>query len=212
MIRRMAGLVVLALAIIIVVFYGLLQFLLRHGSNYSVTFSAAATALTALLTAAAVVAAVVYVSLTYGLWQETAAQVRNQKQMAETALMQSLMVEYDQLRNSIQVIQQWWRERAGSNPRDAFRFSLAAKDPDIVALDDHRFRVSRFFVRIRKLAAKGFVSEDLIEASLSRESIQMFLDQVDSLDHVKRQIAGREPNLTDTHYFRSLLQRRYQNQ
>lgn len=65
MIRRMAGLVVLALAIIIVVFYGLLQFLLRHGSNYSVTFSAAATALTALLTAAAVVAAVVYMSLTY---------------------------------------------------------------------------------------------------------------------------------------------------
>ncbi len=81
-----------------------------------------------------------------------------------------------------------------------------------MALDDHRFRVSRFFVRIRKLAAKGFVSEDLIEASLSRESIQMFLDQVDSLDHVKRQITGREPNLTDTHYFRSLLQRRYQNQ
>jgi hypothetical protein len=81
----------------------------RHGFEHLFLLL---TALGGVLTAAFIAA---YAYLTYHLWTNAAEQLRNQQRAAEASLMSSLMVEYDDLKNSIDYVGYWY-ERCASRP------------------------------------------------------------------------------------------------
>jgi hypothetical protein len=168
-----------------------------RGSAYWSTAGALATVLAA-------VGAGVYVMLTYWLWRETATQ-------REGSLMLRLIDGYDRLRRDIDVIQLYYMRCAESGPTDpiaCFREELAAtpalspKDP-VKILDDCRYRVSRFFVRTRKLVRAGFLSKSVVVAALDRRAIEfVFLRLVDPLDEAK---AGKNFKTEDREFYTALL-------
>jgi hypothetical protein len=52
-------------------------------------------------------------------------------------------------------------------------------------VDAHRFRISRYFVTIRKLVETDFLSERVVIAAVDLSAIEVFLDLIDPLDEVK---------------------------
>jgi hypothetical protein len=125
----------------------------------------------------------------------------------------ALMVEYDNLRDSISFIRSWFIECASSGPIDPIeRFTdelgLEGVDnstPRAEALNDHRFRVSRFFVRIRKLVRAGYLTEKLVSEGIGGEAIEeVFLGMVDPLDAAK---AGHNYGAVDRLFYTELLKR-----
>lgn len=125
--------------------------------------------------------------------------------------MQQLMVEYDSLRPSIRELRDWYqRSFNGMDPIKAFAEGIARNEPnDARKLDEHRFRVSRFFVKIRKLTLANYLPEEIIVAALHRQAIRTFLDRVSPLDATLRRSSLPDPDET---FYRSLLERRYQPQ
>jgi hypothetical protein len=174
----------------------------RNGQYWTTTGALAATA-SALFTLGAAIAAFVYVELTRRLWQEAAAE-------REGGLMLTLINGYDQLRDDIEWILQYYIECATSGPVDPVeRYRTEMGNVDFVAdrdardLDDHRFRVSRFFVRTRKLVRAGFLSERVVVAALERQAIEdVFLRLIDPLDKAK---AGKNYDSEDHRFYTSLL-------
>ncbi len=160
----------------------------RNDTNYVSAVSAFSALAAAVFTAAAAIAALVYVVLTHRLWRENASQVEAQRRGAETALMQGLMIEYDRLRDSIGVVQEFFTQHGPNEALNVFRAGRIAPDRnnDIVqSVDPARFRVSRFFVRIRKLALAGYLDRRLIFTALGRAAVEdVFLRQIDPLDQV----------------------------
>lgn len=138
--------------------------------------------------------------LTYGLWREAAAQ-------REGDLMLRLIDEYDRLRNDIVHVQEWAGEcrDEGVDRVDRFAFMATTGLQDFEELDQARFRVSRFFVRTRKLVRAGFLSEDIVSAALDRAAIEsVFLELIDPLDKVK---AGASYKTDDREFYTALLRR-----
>jgi hypothetical protein len=169
------------------------------GPNHQTAWIAVQTVATLL----AFVAASWYVRLTQLLWRET--QRTNQAN-----LMQQLMVEYDGLRDSVITIQEWYRESAsaGVDPLQRFDEATAVDDVDyaVERVDDARFRVSRFFVKIRKLSLAGFLERRIIVLALNRAPMaDVFLSLVDPLDQViSARVYGRT-NVTDREFFGGLI-------
>lgn len=159
-------------------------------------------ALAAIGTVGAAIAAIVYVELTRRLWHET-------KMQREASLMLSLMTGYDELRDSIEYIQQYHYEcaSAGADPIDRFK---AEKGVDYgteraEALDAHRFRVSRFFVRTRKLVLGRYLGEKIVRDALGGQAIEdVFLKLVDPLDAAK---APYNYGSTDRAFYSGLLKK-----
>jgi hypothetical protein len=168
-------------------------------------------AVSAVATVGAAVAAVVYVCLTYGLWKAAAAQVRTAHTTRETELMLRLMTDYDRLRPEVNTLRQWWGH--GRERDEMFRLfrdesNTAAQRGELYNIDEARYALSRFFVRIRKLAKKEYLSEDVIVAALDAKAIaKVFLEWVDPLDEL---VSGPDFQSTDREYFSDLLRRRYQ--
>ena len=166
------------------------------------------TAVSAIATAAAAGAAFIYVVLTYQLWSTSADQVRMLQVTRETELMLRLMTDYDSLRTEVRTLQEW----GGSDVRArAHRFSDERRDAATAGrsynIDEARFAISRFFVRIRKLNLAGYLSEDVIVNALSASAIRdVFLGIVDPLDEIA---GGSSYWSIDRDYFASLLERRY---
>jgi hypothetical protein len=127
-------------------------------------------------------------------------------------LMLTLMTEYDELRDSIDFIREWHMECAANgniDPVNRFVDELALPDgaatPKATALDDHRFRVSRFFVRTRKLTQAGYLSEDIVRRALEGRAIDdVFLKMVDPLDKGR---AGSHYGAGDRQFYTDLLQK-----
>jgi len=131
-------------------------------------------------------AAALYVVLTFQLWQEAARQIETQRRIAEATLMQSLMVEYDGMRDDVQRVRDFYA--AFSSKQEAvavFAENRQAQRLDWIGLrvDPSRFRISRFFVKVRKLSKAGYLDERVVVAALGQSHIQyMFLDLIDPLD------------------------------
>jgi hypothetical protein len=166
------------------------------------TITALATVATAIFTLGAAIAAGYYCVLTYRLWCETAKQ-------REAQLMLRLMEGYDGLRDSIEAIQGWYLESAESSVDACERFRDATEvdnmDKRTAWIDDQRFRVSRFFVSVRKLTRAGYLSEDLVWNALGGYAIEdVFLNLVDPLDAVK---AGHRYGMSDRVFYQDLLRK-----
>lgn len=140
-------------------------------------------ALQTVATMLAFAAAGIYVVLTYLLW-------RQNHRANQAVLMQQLMVEYDGLRDSIRTLQRWYMESASSGVDAVGRFGDAISvdfvASEVEAVDDARFAVSRFFVKIRKLCIAGFLERRIVILALGRAAMEnVFLSLVDPLDRVK---------------------------
>jgi hypothetical protein len=166
--------------------------------EHQTSWIAAQTAIAAL----ALAAASWYVILTSRLWREAATQ-------RESHLMLQLMTEYDGLREQIDLIRFWYNEsaEAGVDPVKRFGDEVhdEGRDERVVLVDDCRFRLSRFFVRIRKLVQAGYLTEDIVVNALDRAVIEaVFLGMVDPLDAAR---ARTRYKATDREYFSRLLAR-----
>lgn len=156
---------------------------------------------TAAFTAAAAVAAVVYVFLTYQLWQQN-------YRAQQATLMQELMREYDGLREDIRLLQRFFNGKSEAQAVELFRAAKAAPDQHaelMPSLDDARFRVSRFFVKIHKLTIARFLDRQIIIAALDSAAIKVYLNQVQPLDRVIRAIAYGSGYQRDREFFTELL-------
>jgi hypothetical protein len=154
----------------------------------------------ALATALAAIGAFAVLILTYWLWREAAAQ-------REGELMLRLIDEYDLLRGDIMHVREWYSHTAGAGiqPTKRFEFEAVGRFASFEELDQARFRVSRFFVRVRKLVRAGFLSEEVVLAALDRRAISdVFLGIVDPLDKVK---GGSKYQATDRDFYEALLRR-----
>jgi hypothetical protein len=146
-----------------------------------------------------------YLVWTRLMWEEAAKQ-------REATLMLMLMTEYDGMRESIDFIDGWYMESAAAgrtDPLERFTDELALPDgegtPRANALDRHRHRVSRFFVRTRKLAQAGYLSEDIVRRALEGRAIEdVFLKMVDPLDKAR---AGKQYGAIDRQFYTDLLQK-----
>lgn len=135
-------------------------------------------------------------------------QLRALQTQTETGLMQGLLIEYDRLWNSSHALQTYHdADHLGLSAVEAFRHGMRTRDNATSVINRHRFRVSRFFVKVRKLAEKRYLSEDLIVAALDRSAVELFLDKVDPLDQEVRALTGKLPNEADERFFRNLVKR-----
>lgn len=177
-------------------------------------------AVSALATVFASVAAWWYVRLTHRLWQATRDQIQMLATTRETALMQQLMRDYDRLRDSIAFIHAYYLDCARNGPTDPIKrfdeemalnvYGSGVSDTNAHCLDDHRHRVSRFFVRTRKLIRAGYLGEDILVRALDRRAIEeVFLQLVDRLDEAK---AGSRYKREDRDFYTDLLQRKYDDE
>ena len=124
--------------------------------------------------------------------------------------MSQLMIEYDNMRDSVRTVQDFF----GGYPTtqaaiQAFRNAKTAPDQnnDIMKqVDPARFRVSRFFVRIRKLCRANYLSRRMVWLAIQREAIEnVFLELIDPLDQVVNAIASKPLNVADRDFFRQLI-------
>ena len=144
--------------------------------------------------------------------QMEALQEQNEqaRRTAEAAIMSQLMMEYDGMRNDIRIVQRFYED--SGNPEQALeafrrgRTALDQNNPVAITLDQSRFEISRFFVRVGKLSTRGYLSRRIIWRVLGRQAIEdVFLNLVDPLDQVVNQIAGNPRSMADHDFFRQLL-------
>jgi hypothetical protein len=183
----------------------------RGDARHFVAVAAYSSLAAAVFTTGGAVAAILYVILTFRLWEEAARQVETQRRIAETTLMQTLMVEYDGLRDDIQRVQEFYASfQSKEDALTAFTENRRTLRLDWIGLrvDPSRFRISRFFVKIRKLAGSGYLDEELIVTALGREHIEdVFLKLIDPLDQeVAFQRRGSN-DLTDRHFYEGLAKK-----
>lgn len=146
-------------------------------------------------------AAFCYVVLTSRLLHQATAH-------RETDLMLRLIDEYDGLRADMRVLEHYFDNCAANGPMDPvvrFRDSFEPLGCTQWIVDDSRFKVSRFFVKVRKLSAAGFLDRRLIVAALSRSAIEdVFLGMVDPLDQVISRMTYGRDNVTDRNFYAKL--------
>jgi hypothetical protein len=164
--------------------------------------SAVAAIATAIFTLAAAVAAIIYVVLTHRLWREAAKD-------REAQLMLRLMEGYDNLRDAIDELRGWYLECAegGVDACERFKEATGEDNPDerTLWIDAQRFRVSRFFVTVRKLTRAGYLSEDIVWQALESRAIsEVFLELVDPLDNAK---VGLKYAGVDRAFYQGLLRK-----
>jgi hypothetical protein len=188
-------------------------FLQSRPAQYNMALAALASAVTSIVSAIAGIGVLVYVVLTYRLWKETARSNEEAKRTNEATLMSQLMVEYDSMREDVRVVEDYYRGFPDAEQAlEAFRRAQTAQDrgDDVMrVVDPSRFRLSRFFVRIRKLSVGGFLSRRIILTALGRAAIEdLFVGQIDPLDQVIARIAYKKDNVLDRAFFCEILSHR----
>jgi hypothetical protein len=137
-------------------------------------------------------------------------QTAQARRTSEAAIMSQLMVEYDTMRDLVRTLQKFYDEHKPlEEALETFRRGRLVADHknDIAAfVDPARFRLSRFFVRMRKLSNGGYLSRRIIWLALGRAAIEdVFLALVDPLDQVVNDIAGRRASIADRDFYKQLL-------
>jgi len=173
------------------------------------------------------VIAVVYDLITRGMWAAatfwTAAQgigtllafwaalklYRGTANEWKAGLVLRLSDEYDGLRESIELIEGYYMEfmefrEGGKNPVPYFRDNIdpGIDDPKAKAIYEARFKVSRFFAKIRKLVRAGYLSEELVISAIDRGAFILFVNTIEPLDKA-RPWHGYNPN--DRDFYVALL-------
>ena len=134
------------------------------------------------VTSAAALFTGIIVYLNWHLWKTAAADAQRSRRQSELALVEGLMTEYDQMRDSIRELQQW-KQRNGDRFIESFKTGMRSGSATVHAIDTHRHRVSRFFVRLRRLSEAGFLDQDIVRISLVPRAVEeVFLELVDQLD------------------------------
>jgi hypothetical protein len=179
-------------------------------SRYFTSLGAISAAATAIVSAIAALGVMVYVVITFSLWQETRLGNEVARRTNEAALMSQLMVEYDQMRDDVRlVIASYGRAHNRQEAVETFRRARTAPDQNneiMTRIDPARFRISRFFVRLRKLANAGFLSRRIIFLALNRAAIEdVFLACVDPLDQVITVSNTGRDSLADRTFYQQLL-------
>lgn len=139
------------------------------------------------------------------------AQNTHTRRAAEAAIMTQLMTDYDGLRDAVQELQRFYFEyQLREHAFNAFRNGRRApnQNNDITErYDPARFRISRFFVRVRKLSLGGYISKEIVFRALGRSAIEdVFLELVDPLDQVVNELAGRSASVADRNFYTKLLE------
>jgi hypothetical protein len=143
------------------------------------------------------------------------AQTAQLRWTSETGLMQQLMNEYDNLRESIRTVTDWMdREgapatsviRAAVNHRGTIDDQTFNRYRPALDANEHRYVISRFFVKIRKLSDAGYIADSLVVFSLDRRAVEFFLSYIDPLDEA---VAGSLYRDRDREYFKYLLEHKY---
>jgi hypothetical protein len=165
---------------------------------------------TAIVSALAALGVLVYVVLTYRLWEQSRQANAATRRTNEAALMSQLMTGYDGLRDDVRALQDFFRRFPDhAQAIGTFRRARSAHDQnshEMQTVDAARFRVSRFFVRVRKLARAGYISRRIVFLSLNREPIEdVFLRLVDPLDEVISVAVRGRPSLADRTFYPLLL-------
>jgi hypothetical protein len=156
-------------------------------------------------------ATIAYVIFTVRLWRAAVEQVRSQRRTSEAAMMLSLITDYDQRREDIQVIRQFCDQHTYKAP-EMFQWLKSDSGSQVAkVVDPARFRISRSFVRIRKLADAGYLDRRLIVAALDEPAIRLFLDKVNPLDATISPPTSREMD-RDRVFFTELLHEYEQNE
>jgi hypothetical protein len=181
-----------------------------RGAEYFAALGALATATTAIVSALAALGVLVYVVLTYRLWEQSRQANAASRRTNEAAIMSELMTGYDSLRDDVRALQDFFRRFPDhAEAIEAFRRARSADDQnshEMQTVDPARFRISRFFVRVRKLARAGYVSRRIVFLSLNREPIEdVFLLLVDPLDEVISVAARGRASLADRAFYTQLL-------
>jgi hypothetical protein len=179
-------------------------------TSYVASLGALSTAATAVVSTIAAIGVMVYVVLTYRLWEQSRLQNLATRRVHEAAVMSQLMVEYDGMRDAVRTLQDFFKQfPTREQAVDAFRNARGAPDPnsrEMQVVDPARFRVSRMFVRARKLARAGYVSRRIVFLSFNRQAIEdVFLALVDPLDEVIAVAHRGAPSLADREFYRQLL-------
>jgi hypothetical protein len=180
------------------------------GADYLTALSAFSTALTAVMSTVASIGVLIYVGLTHRLWRESRRTNNQARRAAEAALMTQLMIEYDSRRDDVETIRAFYKqypkkEAALKAFRDLKQHGDGTSQTE-QRVDPARFRLSRFFVRIRKLSRAGFLSRRIVWLALQRAAIEeTFLEQVDPLDQEIARLNHRPESLADRQFFRDLL-------
>jgi hypothetical protein len=118
--------------------------------------------------------------------QKEALETQNKLQLktSEAALMQQLMNEYDALRPAVVEVFNWSVRFGSTAPQRMKRevhlrqgFSPEDQAVHLLATSANvaRHRVSRFFVRVSRLAEAGYIREELVALILDRQAIEIFL-------------------------------------
>ena len=143
------------------------------------------------------------------------AQVGQQQRTSEAALMERLMADYDGLADHIAHIRHFNNSWGGADKGGQLIRKALSKDPHFLEpsqersaeqANESRRTVSRFFVKVRRLATAGFVPDDLVVLSLERRAVEMFLSEVDPLDSA---VADEHYSRVDRDYYQMLLDNRY---
>jgi len=147
--------------------------------------------------------------LTWGLWKVSQDQLSLLARQNEAQLMLTLMTEYDGLRDSIATLVSWHMQCA-ENDADpakllADEVSSAGMSPFGREVSDARFRVSRFFVRTRKLVQQDYLDEQVVRSALGGRAIEdIYLALVDPLDAA---VGGQHYNTNDRDFYLGLLRK-----
>jgi hypothetical protein len=179
-------------------------------ADYLTALSAFSTAMTAVTSTVAGIGVLIYVVLTHRLWRESRRTNTEARRAAEAALMTQLMIEYDSRRDDVETIRAFYgqypkKEAALKAFRDLKEHGNGSSQTEQL-VDPARFRLSRFFVRIRKLSRAGFLSRRIVWLALQRAAIEeTFLEQVDPLDQEIAGLNNRPESLADRRFFQELL-------
>ena len=165
----------------------------------------AATAVAGWVVALTAIFAVIY---SVKLWRSATEQVRTQRRTAEAQMMLSLMTEYDQLRTEIRELQAFFQKYGEAGAVEEFRKAKQLIDPTswfLQVIDPARFKVSRSFVKIRKLTDARYLDRTLIVGALDEAAVKVFLSNVDPLDAVINPVAYGSIGKRDREFFSELL-------
>jgi hypothetical protein len=98
-------------------------------------------------------------------------------------------------------------EEDNADPAATLADAVAAPEPQpfVRAVSDARFRVSRFFVRTRKLVQQDYLDERVVRTALGGRAIEdIFLTLVDPLDAA---VGGRHYTQADRTFYADLLRK-----
>ena len=85
-----------------------------------------------------------------------------------------------------------WKQLNGERFIETFKTGISDANENVLKIDNHRHRVFRFFVRLRRLSEGGFLEKGILRIGLYPQAVQeVFLDLVDKLGEAVCEVRTR---------------------